>query len=301
MAFDTTRWLQEEMGFTAEQAAQLAPQFADRADRLEAGYVGSAARQQFDAQRAEIASTQQALKDANDKLNREMAEWASLTAAEKAQATELQNSLEAARVRVAQIETRLQTTAQQYGFDPKTILEGTAVIPEKKEPVAQPIDTKQFVNRDQIVPVLDYQMDFAAALPVLVADHQALFGERLDTRDLLKEVRTRAAKNDGNIDPFKVWEEKYGVPAKRQQVADEKYKADIAAAEARGREAGLSERAMPGPADPGRHAPIFRNGSGQFAPRTSRLQRPQPETSVRSAAAALATGKYRTPDNGARG
>lgn len=301
MAFDTTRWLQEEMGFTAEQAAALAPQFADRADKLSAGYVGKAERDAFAAKQAEIATQQAALATANDKLNREMAEWASLSAAEKAQATELQASLEAARVKVAQIETRLQSTASQYGFDPKAILEGTAVIPEKKEPVVPAIDVSKFAPRDAVSDALNYQMDFAAALPVLAADHQELFGKRLDTRELLAEVRERASKNNGNIDPFKVWEEKYGVASRRQQLADDKYKADIAAAEARGREAGLSERAMPGPADPGRHAPVFRNGSGQFAPRESRLQRPQPGATARSAAAALATGKYRTPDTGARG
>lgn len=302
MTFDTKRWLTEELGFTAEQAEALAPQFADRTEKIQAGYVGPAERQAFTAKQTEIANAQRQLEEANAKLSDELRQWAEMTAKEKAQSPALAAELEASRVRAAQLEARLTTLATQSGLDPKTLLENIAPAPEpKKEPTVAPVDTSKFVTREQVAPIFDYQLDLPATLLHIQAQHQQLFGETLDPRKITAEIKARAAKNDQNIDPIAIWEGLYKVPEKREAVNKAKYDADIAAAEARGREAAMTERAMPGPADPGRHAPIFRNGQGQFQPRTSRLSRPQPEAGVRSAAAALASGKYRVADTGARG
>ncbi len=301
MAIDIKQWLREEMGFTAEQAETLAPQFADKAPKLESGYVGPAERTRLASREAEITTLQEQHRQANERLTAEMAEWASLSSKEKAQATELQASLETARVRATQLETRLTSVATQYGIDPKTLLDGTTPLPAKVEAPVVPAVDARYLRPEQVAPIFDYQLELGASLIHIQNLHKELTGETLDPRTITAEIKARAAKNDSNIDPVAIWEQKYDIPAKREAKQKATYEADIAAAEARGREAGLSERTMPGPATPGRHAPIFRDSEGQFAPRTSRLNRPAPEAGVRSAAQAFATGKYRQPDNGARG
>lgn len=298
MAIDIKQWLQNEMGFTPEQAETLAPQFADKSSRLEAVQQRTAA---LTASEAAIATTRQELQQSNDRLTAEMAEWASLTTKEKAQATELQASLEAARVRSTQLETRLTSLATQYGVDPKTVLDGTTPLPPKREePVAPTFDPTKFLRPEQVAPIFDYQLELGASLIHIQNLHKDLTGETLDPRTITAEIKARAAKNDSNIDPIAIWEQKYGIPEKREAKAKATYAADIAAAEARGREAGMTERVAPGPGTPGRHSPIFRNGEGQYAARTSKLSRPAPEQGVRSAAAALASHKYRVADDGAR-
>lgn len=297
MALDLKQQLMTDGKLTAEQADAFMQQFgAQLTPVFESTY---AERDRTAQAQAQFAKDQQQLQQASDNLTREMAEWASMTEKEKLHGQSQAAALEAARVKVAQIETRLATTAQQYGFDPNAILEGTAVIPEKKQD-APTFDTSKFLNREQVAPVFDYQLDLMGTLHHLATEHQQLFGTPLDTREVVKEIKARAAKNDSNIDPEGIWREKFGVDAKRAEVQKATYDAAIQAAEARGREAALTERAMPGPAIQGQHSPVFRNASGQFQPRESRLQRPAPESGARSAAAALATHKYRQPDSGAR-
>ncbi len=291
MAFNIKKWLQEDMGFTEAEATEMAPKFtADRITKIETtlGDVETRAT----AVKA-IEKTQADLATANERLNAEMAEWASLTAKEKTEATELRASLEAARVRATQLETRLTTLATQHGVDPKPLLEGTAVVPDKKEPVVAPVADDRF---DSFGRALSFNLDLPANLQYIQDEHVALTGTRLDTREIVKEIKANAGKKDGIIDPIAIWEAKYGIPEKRVAKAKKDHDAEIAAAESRGEERARTNAALPGPQAPGRHAPVFgaRGDNGQITPRTSHLSRPQPQQGVRAAAAALASGKYRT-------
>jgi hypothetical protein len=87
------------------------------------------------------------------------------------------------------------------------------------------------------------------------------------------------------------------VPAIRDQKAAESRAAEIAAAEARGREAALSSLEVPGAHQTRsvRPSPVLSQAGegGNFKPRTSVLQRPQPETGTMAAVAAFRSGKYR--------
>lgn len=297
MAFDVKKWLTDDMGFSAEQADALAPQFADqkRVSVLETRYLDPSARAKFEADQAALAKAQADFAAANERLNTEMAEWASLSAKEKQDRQAQHDALIAAQTQAYELEQRLKAVAQQNGIDPASVLPAKpAAKPEEKPTVTPEIDEKRFLRPEQVAPLFDYNLNLPAQLQFIADEHRELTGQRLDTRAIVAEIQARAKKNDPNIDPVKVWEEKYDIPKIRESKAKEQYEADIKAAELRGRESALSERAMPGPADPGRHSPIFRNGEGQFAPRTSVLKRPAPEQGVRSAAQALATGKYRT-------
>lgn len=293
MAFDLKKWLMEDMKFSADEAEKMAASFTpERISTLEKTY-GDATT--YRSTSAEIAKTQQQLKEANDRLNAEMAEWATLTAKEKEQNTALQTSLEAARVRATQLETRLTTLATEHGVDPKALLEGTTVIPKKEEPKVEPVDTSRFVDREVFNSLSAFNLQLPARLQRIEREHFALTGEHLDTEAITNEIIARAGKKDAVIDPVAIWEEKHGIPEKRAAAAKKAHDAEIAAAEARGEERGRTNAALPGPQVPGRHAVVFssRQQDGKSVPRTSVLKRPQPESGVRSAAAALASHKYR--------
>src|SRR5262245_36749921 len=98
--FDVKKWLIDDMKFQADEAEKMAPNFTEeRAKTLEAGYAGAAT---IAARQQEVDKLSAQWQDANAKLNQEMAQWASLTAAEKSQAQGLQDALEKSRVRIAQ-------------------------------------------------------------------------------------------------------------------------------------------------------------------------------------------------------
>lgn len=293
MAFDIKKWLMEDMKFSEAEAAEMAPKFtAERQSVIERNIgLGS----ELTAARAEIGTTQAALKKANDDLEAEMAEWAKLTTKEKTEATELRTSLEAARVRTVQLETRLTNLATEHGLDAKALLEGTAVIPKKEDPVVPPVDLSKYVPADQFGTALNFSLELPAALQWIRDEHQMLTGERLDTREIVKIIKDNATKKGATVDPVAIWEEKYGIAAKRTAKAEADQQKLIAEAEARGEERARSSQALPTAIQPGRHAPVFgqRDAAGQVTPRVSALKRPQPGSVVQNAANALRTHKYR--------
>jgi len=290
MAFDLKQFLMTDLGLSDEDATATAAKIkGEKVQRLEANAKTL----------ADIDSLQTKLEAANKALEGEMAEWASLTAKEKTAATEQAETLETARVRVAQLESRLTTLANEHGVDPKALLEGTVVVPAKKEePPVPPIDPNLFVPNDRFVGALSYSIDLPASLDYIQREHFKLTGEYIDARELTKTIKANAGKKDGVVDPVQVWESQYGIPAKREAKAKADYDKDMAAAEARGEERARSAGALPNAQAPGRHAPIFgsRGPDGNVQPRTSALKRPQPGETVSRAAAALRSHKYRQPE-----
>lgn len=296
MAFDVKKWLVEEMKFTPEQAEQMAPSFTgDRVTALESGYVGKAERDRLAAEQAGIEKTRTELKALDDKLNKEMAEWATLSASEKAKATELQDSIEKAQQRALVLEQKLTRLASEHGMDPKTILEGAPIVPEPKKPEAPVLDPNKFVSTDVFGNVAVFNLELAATMPYIVNEHKRLFGADLDPRDIVKTIKERAGKKDAVVDPMAIWEEKYGVSAKREELAQAARAEEIRQAELRGEQRARTQAALPGPTVPGKHAPVFqvRDQQGNPTVRTSKLSRPQPGETVNRAAAALASHKYR--------
>lgn len=293
--FDVKKWLQEDMGFSADDAAALAPKFeGERASKLEshATLVATTA-----AKQKELDKVSNDLKLANDRLSAEMAEWATLTQAEKEASQGQLAALEAARVRAAQLETRLTALATQAGVDPKPLLEGTVAVPEVK-PVVKNVETpsdKRYIEAETFGAVTNFSLDLAGALPFIQQQHHELTGKYLDTRELVTEIKNRS-RAGGEVDPVRVWEEKYGIGQVRADRDAAQRAADLKAAEERGAERARSEMSVPGPVSPGRHSLVFgqRNAQGVVAnPRSSVLNRPQPGTTVATAAAAFRSGKYR--------
>lgn len=294
MALDAKKWLMEELGFSAEEADALSPKFtAERLGKIETSVgllsANAAAQREIEANRAE-------LQRANDQLSREMAEWATLTQSEKNQATELQSALEASRVRATQLETRLTNLATQHGVDPKSLLEGTTVVPEVTVKKPTSTDEPRYVPMDAFSTVANFNLDLAGALTYIAQEHQELTGKRLDTREIVSEIKARSQKQGATVDPIAIWEEKYGIPKIRTDRETAARAEEIRLAEERGAQRARTEIEMPGPTPPGRHSVVFgrRDQAGTVTqPRTSVLSRPQPQTTVQNAVAALRSGKYR--------
>ena len=291
---DVKKWLMDEMGLSDEDATATAAKIkAENATKLETT-IGTHASNL--AAQAEIQKTQTALKKANDDLEAEMAEWATLSVKEKAEATELRTSLEAARVRATQLETRLTTLATQHGVDPKSLLEGATIVPEPK---AKPVDPGEpdarYVPRDQFNSALEFNLDLPANLQYIRDEHFTLTGKHLDTREIVAKIKANARVKGAPVDPIAIWEEQYKIPTLRTEKAQKDQEALIAAAEARGEERARSAQALPNAAAPGRHAVVFgqRNAEGTVQPRTSALKRPQPGGTLSAAVSAIRSGKYR--------
>lgn len=292
MDFDVKRYLIDEVGFSAEDAEGIAAKFTpDRAEKLAGSYVPPAQRAQY----ADIEKQRAALANAETNLNAEIEAWSKMTAEEQANNKAMRDELEKSRVRAYELEQKLMRTATDAGLDPKAILGGEPAAPPKREEPVQPaVDMKNYVGREQFGQIMDFTLELPAILDDIRDQHRELTGQRLDTREIVREMKARIEKKDPNADPVKIWEEKFNIPAKRAEVAAAEDKKRIEAAEARGYERARTEQAVPTPGLPGRSAPVFRVGQHDGQPRQSLLKRPAPESIARSAASALASGKYRT-------
>ncbi len=286
-------WLKAQ-GFTDEDVTEIEARFTP--EKMAKIAEGTMRQDEFDRTmdegKAALATEVQALADANARLNTEMAEWATHQNNGKAATVQMQTDLDAAQARVTQLTSRVTKLATEAGVDPKALL-GDVEPVKPKEP-----DMKGFVRVDDLDAEINKRLgrlatgilDVPAELFQLGQEHQKLFGESLDTRPLVAEIKKRAATqgNQESLDPRAVWEEMHSVVDKRTEVDLAAHDAEITAAVERGRQEGRSEQALPGSTTmPGHHAAVFVEG------RKSALERPQPLSTVTAAATALRSGKYR--------
>ncbi len=307
LVLEAAAWLKDQ-GFSEEEVTEMAAKYTpERMVKIAEGYMR---QDEFDRTmdegNAALTTAQTDLATANTRLNTEMAEWATVQRNGKEASAKLQTDFEAAQTLVAQLRARVTRLATEAGVDPKTILEGLEgdVTPKPKD--TQP-DLSGYVKADdldaaiskRLGPLASGILDVPAELYQLGQEHQTLFGEALDTRPLIAEIKTRAGTqgNQKSLDPRVVWEELHGVEDKREEVATAAHDAEITAAVERGRQEARSEQAIPGSTTvPGRHAAIFGDTG-----RKSALERPQPMTTINAAVSALESGKYRQENRTAKG
>ena len=296
MAFDL-KGFYKDLGFTPEEEAAVSA-VLDKPERVKVLEGNQLRQSDYSREKDKLAKAEGDLDAAKKRLDAEALEWAGLSAAEKAQATELRDSLDKAQAKVLMLTQRVERIAADAGLDPKKALEGIeqVVPPKKDEP--PPVDTSKFVGLDQFGSMSEYLFNLGLEIPAIAAEHLELTGERLDTRAFREEIQARAKTKGANLDPRSIWEEKYQIPQKRDEKSKAAREAELKQAEQRGFERAKSEAALPVPPSHGLHSPVLRTTNGE--PRESVLKRPAPETGVRSAAAALATGKYRQPAGAAK-
>jgi hypothetical protein len=94
MAFDIQKWLTKDMGFTEDEAKELAPKFSDRAEKLAKGYTNTS---EYQAYRAQLDET-------NRQLNDEIKEWAEVKNRDTSAAAASAAEIERLRVEKVQLE-----------------------------------------------------------------------------------------------------------------------------------------------------------------------------------------------------
>lgn len=301
MALDVVKWLKEDMGFSDAEVTELTPKFTgDRVAKLEGGYLRQS---DYSKQMDALKTSQQQLSEANERLNTEMAEWATVQASGDKITKRMRDDLEAAQLKVTQLTSRVTRIATDAGLDPTKALEGVDVVvkpPDTTTPT--PVDLSGYVKRDDIGGLANMALTLPAELQSIADEHFDLTGKRLDTRTIVREIQARASTrgNTKSLDPREIWETDHKIPELRATAAQKVHDDEIAAAVERGRQQAVSEYATPGATPQGRHAPAFRvNDKGEAA--SSVLKRPQPGQTVNSAVAALRSGKYRQDRSGAAG
>jgi hypothetical protein len=286
-----------DLGFKAEEITALSPQFQSRVDKINEGYMRQSDYDRaMNETKAELTQSQNDLAAAQERLNAEMAEWATLTAAEKANATRQRADFEKAQQDVLRLQQVVERVATDAGLDPKKVLADTTITtPAPKAPsldgFVKAEDLDRLVN-ERIGGFASGMLNLTPELMQIAREHEQLFGTPLDSREIVRELQSRAGTkgNQKSLDPRDIWNDLHKVTDKREATAKAKYDSDLAAAEERGRAAARSEMMIPGStAAPGHRSVIFAGEKG----RTSVLNRPQPGETVGKAAAAFRTGTYR--------
>lgn len=298
---DPNAWL-KEIGFSDTEIADLAPKLAPKIDA-----IGEHVMRQSDYDRmmnegkAEITTAQQTLNDANERLNREMAEWAIVQAEGGAQTEQMRKDVEAAKLAAFKARQAIERLGQQHQIDVTQVLsEVTQVAPMTIPAATVPVtpaapDLKNYVTAEDYRSTIGQLGNMALHLPAqllsIAGEHQTLYGAPIDTRTITAEIEKRASTrgNQKSLDPRQVWDELYNVSAKRTEVAEATQTKLLADAESRGYEKGRSEIAIPGNTSvPGKHSSPVLGGQRQ-----SLVNRPQPGQTVATAASAFRSGKYR--------
>lgn len=287
-------WLVKDLGVTEEVAKTLLPTLEASIPKIE-----SAVLRQSDYSRNmnELKALQKKHEDASTALNEEIAAWTNMTAAEKANATDLQNKLHASQADILKLTQTIESLAAATGQDAKAILEGAKVVVPKKSDEPPAVDLTGYVKADDlqstITALTNMQFKLAPQLMKIAAEHSKLTGEELDVEAITAEILNRAQTkgNQKSLDARHVWEEIHGIPAKREAKQKEAHDAEIAAAVERGRQEALSQQ-IPGATQPqGKHSIVFTKPDG--TPRTSVLERTAPQSTALAAASALRSGRYR--------
>ncbi len=306
MALDVRKWLMEDMGFSEKEIDDnhLVDAFTSRAERVEKGYLRQADYStKMNALQADLQTQTANLTAAQQRLDAEVAEWATVQASGRQITEKMRTDLDTAQAERLRLEQLLRKTATDAGLNPDDLLRGITPAPAPTPTPAPPpaIDTSKFVDRADYQRLARMALLVPAQLDRIQREHHDLTGEYLNPEELTAEVEARASTrgNTRSIELRDIWEEKFEIPAKRAAKAKATYDAAILDAEKRGAERALTESALPGGGvhPVGKHAPIFQR-SVNGAARTSVLQRPQPGTRTADAVTALRTGKYRQPSVG---
>lgn len=294
--FDAKQFL-GELGFSQTEVDELAPKFqGDRAEKLKGAVLRQQdySRQMNEAQ-ATLAAKQAEIAETEQRLAAEAAEWASLTAAEKAASQALRTQHEQTQRELLRHQQAFTRIAQEAGVDPKTYLgDPTPTPPPAPEPTTPALDTSKFASADAVAQLARLSLQIPAQITALAIEHRRLTGQDLDPTALVAELEKRASTrgNQKPLDLRTIWEEQHNIGQVRADAEAARIKKLEDDAFARGREAAMSEAALPPGAQPtGKHAIVFNPN------RTSAVQRPQPGQGLQAAVTALATGKYRQPQS----
>ena len=284
---DDLAWL-ISLGFTESRASELLANDADVPlfDKAREGHL----RQSDYDRKMNTLKVEFDTKQAQ--LDRDLAAWAEMQAEDGTRTTAQLKKIQDLETSIFKQRQAIDAFATANNLDVKQILGDQPAVPaaQPAAPVAPALDPKDYLKASDVASMFDYTLNAAMLLPAIQAEHQRLFGQPLDTRELQQEIFARV-KAKQPIDLQQVWETKHNVPAKRIEVAETQRQADLKAAEERGYGKRVSEESLPGARPVGHNSPVLVRQGG--APIESKLQRPQPGSRITGAAEALASHRYR--------
>lgn len=189
----------------------------------------------------------------------------------------------------AALEAKMKTLADAYSIDPNDIKLGE---PTPKPVVTQPPNPQpngDYVSRkeyEEVVGLFDKGMKLAPAMQRIQLEHFKLFGnyDGFDPEELL----TDALKQERS--PEKVWKDKFGVDAKKEEITAAKYREEGRAEEEKKWQAKVSQGAVnPMRTDVQIKSPIFEVKT----PEKGAPIRDRTQSGVADAVAAFNSGKFR--------
>lgn len=303
MAIDLKSWL-KDMGVKEDKIDAILPDLSPAADNIEKSTLRLA---DYSRNMDQLKKDRTALEAANDRLNNELAEFATMQAAGEPVTKAMRDDLAKAKAEVTRLQTVITTRSTELGLDPKDIIgEAPVVKPGDDKPA---VDLTGYAKVDDLNQRLSNATDYFLTLPADLAaiqhEHQQLTGEFLDTRAIVAEVKRRATDKsnrnaDGTVkqpvDVRAIWEETHQIAEKRTAQAAARHDKEIKDAEERGFQRARSESTLPGESAPGRHAPVFRKAGETREHMVQHAQRPTNgvrNDRISQATSAFATGKYR--------
>jgi hypothetical protein len=299
MALDLRDWLTKELGLSTVVVDDLVGPLTPALPKIEEHVLRqsdySRKMAEVQAKSTEIASQQQKLDEANQRLNQELLDWAEAQKAGEPLTVKMRTDLENAQAEVARLHSRLETLAAQAGIDPATILP-----PPSKEPVAPPPpaapDLSGYVRLDQLGGMAQLLITLPAELQAIADEHRELTGERLDTRQIVAEFQKRASSKqqapDKPADVRAIWEDAHKIAEKRAAKSAAAHEAEMKAAEDRGYERARTEQMTP-TAHPAAHGSSVLINAGRTQPQLKAPTAADRVDRISQAASALATHRYR--------
>lgn len=285
MAFVLEDVLKSEWGLDGDDLKTVLGVLKPKADVIGKGYLRQS---DYSREMDKINTLRSELDTNNEKLNADLAEFATMTAGEQGEATKLRERIESAETKAFQLTQKITRYAETNGLDVKEVLGDVEPAKKVDPPVAFDDKALRGELRTQIGGVASYLLDLNASIDDIADEHQRLTGQRFNRKEFIAGIKADiAAGKTENIDPVRRWEAAHNIPTLRSEAATKQREAERAADREEGRMAGLSERALPGEGRPGENSPVFKMGG------ESKLQRPQPSTRLQGAVSALATGRYR--------
>lgn len=285
MSFDVEAYLREELGLEGDSLSNVLGVLKPHAAKLES----SVARQSdYSRKMDDLRKAQTDLAAQNETLNKEMADWAELTAAEKSRAGDMRTQIEASQREAFELGQTVKRLAEAAGLDPATVMKREPVDPKKPVEVQAPYDDAAL--RNQVAGVTSFLMDLNSELPALQDEYFELTGKKFPTKEFVSGIKADIAsqKKGVVIDPVQRFEALYDIPALRIARQEKNIEDRIKKGRDEERALVMTEQALPGGhSRPAQHSPVLMQRG------TSKLQRPQPGDRTTNAVAALASGKYR--------
>lgn len=227
MAFDFDAWT-NDLGadLTPEERGVLSGIFKKDPKRLEALEKNQLRLTDYSRAmtklKADEAANAKKLEDAEADLENQRGTLTTWKTGAEGKLSATEKARDDAETKLFETQRRMRKLAEEAGIDPETLELGDVTPPRKKEEPPEPVfDTKaieELTNKTSAS--LIGNVRFNALMMKLNNEHRTLFGTDMPDPDVITDmVLEQMKKGNQKVDVTAIWEEKYGVKAKRDALA----------------------------------------------------------------------------------